>query len=352
MRAPAPMPDCPRPPAARARADAGWRRVPLRRLLLVLVAMAIIAALPFVDWAGLGMALAAADPYWLAMAVIANLAVFPLWVWQWRLLALPGRDVGWPVMAEIVALTAAAKTTLSSIGGGASAVALLVARGELTLIGATSLLAMDQLLVGIAKLAVLALALSIAPLPAPVFTAALVFAALVAALLAALTVLAFGPARLAGIVARRRRLGAWLGNMLGHVSVGLATMRSPQRAALTLALALVKKFTEVAAALAIQLACGIAPSPAAAILSVAAVSLTTAIPVIPGNIGTYAATVFLVYEGLGIPAAPALAAGLLQHGAMLIPSLAIGYGAVALSRLGAGGAAAGEAAQETEQDPA
>lgn len=329
-----PMPDSPHERAAGPAAGARRRgQGAVRPILLAVVALAILAALPFVPWRELGRVLAAADPAWLAVAVAANLAIFPLWVWQWRLLALPGTVVRWPVMFEIVALSAAARSTLSALAGAASAVTLLNLRGRMPLVAATSLLALDQLLVGIAKLAVLALAFSLAPLPAPAVAGTAVFAALVAALFLALAALAWMPARTTALAGGAHPLAGRLLALLERVSAGLGAMRSPLRAGLTVLLALAKKLTEVAAALAVQLACGIEPSLTAAILSVAAVSLTTAVPVIPGNIGTYAATVFLVYEALGIPTAQGLAAGLLQHAVVLVPSILLGYGTMAATRL-------------------
>ena len=58
---------------------------------------------------------------------------------------------------------------------------------------------------------------------------------------------------------------------------------------------------------------------------VATLGLSTMIQVTPANLGVYEATVFFVYRSFDIPAANALAAAVLQHFSVLMPSLGIGY---------------------------
>jgi uncharacterized membrane protein YbhN (UPF0104 family) len=82
---------------------------------------------------------------------------------------------------------------------------------------------------------------------------------------------------------------------------------------------------DVAAIMAIQYACGIPPSAASAVTIVATLGLSTMIQVTPANLGVYEATVFFVYRSFDISAANALAAAVLQHFSVLMPSLGIGY---------------------------
>ena len=137
--------------------------------------------------------------------------------------------------------------------------------------------------------------------------------------------LAHPPAIVGRIAAAERGLLSRLTRFLLQVSASLDAMRDARLAALAVILALAKKALEVAGALAVQIACGIEPNLAAAILAIAAVSVTTTLPVVPGNIGTYPLTVYLVYEAAGIPTPQGLAAGLLQHGCVIIPALLAGY---------------------------
>ena len=77
--------------------------------------------------------------------------------------------------------------------------------------------------------------------------------------------------------------------------------------------------------MAVQYACAIPPSAASAVTIVATLGLSTMIQVTPANLGVYEATVFFVYRSFDIPAANALAAAVLQHFSVLLPSLGIGY---------------------------
>lgn len=302
-----------------------WRRIPVQSLVLVLLSAALIVALPFVPWREFWSALIGSDPLWLLIAVLATLALYPLWTWQWQLLALPYRRVGFDRMLAIVAMSAAAKAALSGIGGTVSAIALLTNRAGLSALAAGSFMALDQLLVGISKLAILALALAIAPIPPEALAAGGVLAVLIVLLLIGLAALAHPPAIIRRAAAVERGLLARLTRFVLQISASLDAMRDARLAALTVFLALAKKALEVAGALAVQIACGIEPNVAAAILAIAAVSVTTTLPVVPGNIGTYPLTVYLVYEAAGIATPQGLAAGLLQHASVILPALLAGY---------------------------
>ncbi|MGE0230430.1 MAG: lysylphosphatidylglycerol synthase transmembrane domain-containing protein [Flavobacteriaceae bacterium] len=302
-----------------------WRRIPVQSILLVLLSVALIAALPFVPWREFWSALIGCDPLWLSLAVLATLALYPLWTWQWQLLALPYQRIEFARMLVIVSISAAAKAALSGIGGTVSALALLTNRAGLPPLAAGSFLALDQLFVGLSKLAILAVALAIAPIPPEALAAGGALAALIVLLLLALTTLAHPPRLVRRAAAAERGMLARLTRFLLKISSSLDAMRDIRLAVLALVLALAKKALEVAGAIAVQIACGIEPSLAAAILAIAAVSVTTTLPVVPGNIGTYPLTVYLVYEAAGIPTAQGLAAGLLQHACVIVPALLAGY---------------------------
>ncbi|HVX80588.1 MAG TPA: lysylphosphatidylglycerol synthase transmembrane domain-containing protein [Devosiaceae bacterium] len=310
----------------------GNRRMAFRALLALLVTAALVFVLFSAPWAELGPALMHADPLWIGVAVAANIAVYPLWVVQWRVLAHPHRDVPKTAMTEIVALSSVANTTLFKALGLASSLMLLVARGGLTPIAASSLLAIDQLLVGLVKAAILLAAVLLLPVPEPVAAGAGGFAVLVAGCAVALLIVARRPELLDGLARARTAWAARLGGILMRFALGLHALRSPLQGISVLLLAFAKKLCEIVAAYAVQRACGIEASPSAALLSVAAVGITTAVPLVPGSLGVYSATAFAVYTFLGIAAGPALAAGLLQHVVEIVPSLAFGYGVLVASR--------------------
>ncbi len=99
-----------------------------------------------------------------------------------------------------------------------------------------------------------------------------------------------------------------------------------------LALAAIKRGLEVAAAFALQLACGISADPVAPILVVAAVSLNTLVPITPANLGTHSAGVFAAFVLVGVPRDMALATGLLHHGLVFVSSGAMALVGLGLSR--------------------
>ncbi|MBZ0217037.1 MAG: flippase-like domain-containing protein, partial [Fimbriimonadaceae bacterium] len=214
----------------------------------------------------------------------------------------------------------------SSAAGIGSSVVLLITRGKLAAAAAASLMAMDQVLVGIVKLLVLILALFLVPeAPENITRGAVAFAALTLLFLGLLLATAFTGNSIGQIRMPPNTIRAIAVAAIFQLSQSLGVLRSPRRAGAALLLALAKKSTEVAAALAVQLSCGIEFSPVAAILVVAAVGLSTAVPIIPGSFGVYTTAVFVVYDSLGVATATALAAGVLQHLVEVIPSLLVGY---------------------------
>ena len=316
----------------KAPARSGWRKLPLRMILAVLVTGFLIVAFAGAPWEEVGRAVFAADPIWLLLAVFSNLLIYPPWVWQWQLLARPSTRISARRMFGIVALCGMGNAAISSIVGTASAIVLLVGRCGMSTMAAASLMVMDQVLVGLAKLAVLALALQVAPVPGVAAQAGLALAGLTLGALALLMFIAyFGPKELKA--APGTGLAGWYAVNIVRLTTSLEVLRRPSLAGAGFALALVKKVTEIGAAYAIAAACGIEPSLELSILVVAAVSLATAVPLVPGSLGVYSATVYLVYEFLGYPAPVALAAGILQHLVELAPALFVGYGTVIASRL-------------------
>ena len=61
------------------------------------------------------------------------------------------------------------------------------------------------------------------------------------------------------------------------------------------------------------------------ILVMAALNLATIFPITPGNFGVYEATVFFIYQYLGIEPEQAIALALTQHLCFLLPLAGTGY---------------------------
>lgn len=311
----APQDDAAQVPSKRSRGLIIGR---VQRLMPVLLILALGAVALLLPWDAVIAALRATHPGWLVVAVLAHLAILPFWVAQWRQLARPFADVPARVMAGVVAQSIAARVTLSGAVGVAAGFLGLTARAGLTPQAAGAVMAADQALAALMKLAVLALAVALLPLP-PVPAGVLLSGAAVLAL-AVLAVL-LGRSRL--------RLPQALDRGLRD----LARIATGGGMAAALALAVVKKGTEVAAAMAVQAACGLHAGWGGALLAVAAVSLSTLLPVMPANLGTHSAAVAGAYVLLGHPAGLAVSAGLVHHATLLVAS-ALVAGAVALAGRG------------------
>jgi uncharacterized protein (TIRG00374 family) len=309
----------------------GGRPLPVRLVVALLATAALLVLLSRAPWSQLLAALGAANPLWLGLAMLASASAFPLWIIQWRALA-GGAAMTVPRMTEVVALSALANATLFKVAGLASAAVLLVGRAGLTAAAAVSVLTLDQLLAGLAKVLVLGLAVMLVPLPAAAVEAMLGFSALVLGLAAIVVLLARRRSTTPALAAPASPAITRVAAFLDRVSDSLAVLRSPGRTGLVLLLAIAKKTAEVMTAYAVQLACGIDASPAAAVLVVAAVGLVTVLPIVPGNLGVFTASVFATYRFLGVDPALALAAGLLLHAVEFLPTLAFGYGALLAGR--------------------
>lgn len=268
---------------------------------------------------------AALDTAWLAIAITLNFAILPLWALEWRLLVPRTFRVSGRRMFGIVAVTASVLNSIPMLAGEISAVALLISRGGLTQGAALSVLAMDQVLVALAKVAVLVAAALTAPIPEWLRTGLLSLGAVLGLALTILSVLAHRWERIQNrLGAGRSAMLRWMGR-LASWGTHLDVLRDHRVAAAVSALALAKKALEVLAVLAIQFAFGMSPSVPVALMVVAALALSTLVPVAPANLGVYEATVYAVYRFTGTSAETALGLALVQHLAFLLPSLATGY---------------------------
>jgi hypothetical protein len=313
--------------------DARRARAWLPVALWVVLTVAVIAAVPGLPWQRAAEQVRRSELAWLVAAILANLLILPLWTAEWRLLAPGTVRVAYARMFEVVAITAAVLNSVPFFAGEASAVALLITRAGLSRGAAVSVLAMDQLLVGLAKLAVLAAAAIYAPLPTWLRAGILSLVVGVAALLAVLVPLAHRwdmlktrllerPSRLREAIARAASWGAHLD-----------AIRDARRVWRLVLLSLAKKSAELLGILAVQMAFGLEPSVAGGLLILAGLAVTTLLPVAPANLGVYEATVFASYRFLGISTETALGLAVVQHLCFLLPALATGYLTLTLRQL-------------------
>src|SRR5205085_9752095 len=102
---------------------------------------------------------------WLVAAVLANAAILVAWSGLWWTAAPRAERPRYRRMFEINALASALMNTLPFLGGHAAALLLLVSRAGMTRSGALTVMSLDQLGEGMAKLAIFAAVALSAPIP-------------------------------------------------------------------------------------------------------------------------------------------------------------------------------------------
>jgi glycosyltransferase 2 family protein len=303
-----------------------------RWLVLVWVALTVALAVTAADlpWRLAAQYARRIHPGWLLASIAANAAILPLWAAEWRLLIPTAFRVTFARMLEVVTVSAAVLNSVPFFAGEASAVALLITRGGLARGAALTVLALDQLMVGLAKLALIVAAALFMPIPAGLRAGVLGLAVAVMALLVVLLPLAHGWASLRDrLLLRPTRVRALMGRVVA-LGQHLDALRTLDRVWRVLALALAKKMAEVAAIVAMQVAFGLDPSLASALLVAAALAITTLVPVAPANLGVYEGTVYAMYRVVGVQPEVAIGIAIVQHLAFLLPPLACGYLALTL----------------------
>lgn len=290
--------------------------------VLVLAALLVVAVRRF-DLAEVLAMLATARPAWVALAVACYLAILPLWALEWCLLVPRDGRPRFMRLLGVIAMTSSVLNTTPMLVGEAAAVVFLVTRAGLARAAALSVLAMDQLVLGVAKVGVLVLAAWLVALPPWMERGLRALSALVALLLVALLAIAWGDRTVASLA---RRLPERAGRALHAVADALAPLRSPWRGGSALVLALLKKLAEMLAIVCIQRAFGVALPFSSAVLVLASLNLATLLPVVPGNIGVYEAVTVLAYGYLGVDAERALGMALVQHACYFAALALPGYG--------------------------
>jgi uncharacterized protein (TIRG00374 family) len=312
-----PPPPPPRPPSS---------------LLIWLLATALIAIVfHAAGWTRVADIGARIDSAWLVMAVCGNLAIQPFAAIQWRLLLPAAQRIRLRRMLSITALSSLAMNTAPALLGHASAVVLLARQPGMCHGTALSVLALEQLTEGIAKIVVLLLLLLILPVPDWMQQAAMVLAGGVALFLIAMIVAAQHHDTLARwtSASNRRSLLAFAARWTNR----LETLRTPRRFLAALLACLGMKLVEGLAIIATQQALGVDLPASTAILILAAAGFGSMLPLAPGNLGTYEAAVFLAYKWLGVSAGDAVALALVQHLAYLAASTGAGYAVLSLRQI-------------------
>lgn len=262
---------------------------------------------------------------WVVIAIVANALILVSWAALWWAVSPREERPSYGVMFEINAMASALMNTMPFLGGHAAAVVLMVKRAGMTRTGALSVMALDQLGEGLAKVSIFLLVAIAAPLPDWMRVGIVTACTAVGGLLLAMVIAAHSHTRIRPpesgkltLVGRGRILAAnWAQRM--------ETLRSVRQSLTALSFAIGTKVAEGAAILAVQYAFGVELSIGSTALVLAAVILGSILPVAPGNVGTYEAGAFLAYRHLGVEPSMAAILAVSSHACFMIPSVGVGY---------------------------
>jgi uncharacterized membrane protein YbhN (UPF0104 family) len=278
-----------------------------------------------IDRAELSAAMSMVKWTWIALALAANGLILVSWAGLWWSVAPDAERPPYRTMFGINAMASALMNTVPFLGGHAAAVVLMVKRAGLSRASALSVMALDQLGEGLAKVLIFLVVALAAPLPAWMRIGVATASAGVGGLLLALVIAAHAHERI------KPRPGArltWMARgriVAAHWAERMETLRSVRRSFSALAFAVGTKVAEGAGLLAVQHAFGVDLSIGSTALVLAAVVLGSILPVAPGNVGTYEAAAIIAYRHLGIDPVLATILALASHICFMIPSVGIGY---------------------------
>jgi len=214
--------------------------------------------------------------------------------------------------------------TIPFPGGHAVGVMALARRAEVGHTVALSVLALDQLMEGFAKIFILTLVAIFVPIPDRMGQAIIVFVVLIG--IFALIMFYLAHKKLS--VPENKETKSFVGKLKKFVSrwsVHLEVLRDFRIFSLGLLLALVMMFAQTLGIWAVQKSLGLDLPTWAPILAMGALNLATVLPITPGNFGVYEGTAFLVYQFCGLAPELALSLALLQHLCFLVPMIGAGY---------------------------
>ena len=265
-------------------------------------------------------------PLWLFLSVAGHFLIFIFWAKQW-VIFLPGKVlVTFKEMFKINALMSTAMNTLPFPGGHAFGVFLLAKKEGVDHSAALSVMSLDQLTEGIAKLTVLLIVSWLTPLPPLIKKGILV---LIVVILIFTSILLYFAFRFHDY--RKIRTGSHATvkeraiDFVSRWGQQLEGLRNIKTFCYGVILAYGMKLGEALAIWSIQKGFDVDLPIWSILLILAALNLTTIIPVAPGNLGVYEATVFFIYQHLGIEPEQAIALALTQHLCFLLPLAGTGY---------------------------
>ncbi|MBT3514882.1 MAG: flippase-like domain-containing protein [Nitrospina sp.] len=266
------------------------------------------------------------EPIWLFIGFAGHFSIFIFWARQWIIFLPMKASVTFKEMFEINALMSTTMNILPFPGGHAFGVFLLAKKKDVGHAAALSVMSLDQLTEGIAKLTVLLIVSYLTPLP-PLMKKGILILILVIFIF--MTVLLYLSLRFQNYkknpITNNETFKEKVIDFVSRWGQHLEGLRNTQTFIYGVILAYGMKLGEASAIWGIQKSFGLELPVWSALLILAALNLTTIIPLAPGNIGVYEATVFFIYQHLGIEPEKAIALAITQHLCYLIPLAGTGY---------------------------
>ncbi len=301
-----------------------------RKLLLTISWLAVTVLFFFcfrhMEWARVWKEIGSLNSSWVALAITINLSVLGFWALQWQVFLPEDYSVSFSRMTEVVALISMTLNTVPFFAGHLLGVVLLWKREQISSAAAVSVMSLDQLSRGLAKVLLFLLLAFFTPTPGWMKNGILLVTIAVLSLFALFYAFArryrdkpLHGEKVAGSVISR------VTDFVGRWARYMEALRSARHFCLGLVLAVAMKGAEATAIWSVQKAFGISLPLWSVLLVLAALSLVTMVPVSPGNLGIYEAVVFFIYQYMGVPPEQALGISLVQHVCYLFPLVGAGY---------------------------
>jgi glycosyltransferase 2 family protein len=292
--------------------------------LWVLAAGIFYLCLQSIDFVQAWNELSKATPSWMFLGFFLNACILGFWSALWYLLLPKKLSIPFVRVFQANSFMSTSCNTIPFPGGHAIGVMALARSTKVGHTVALSVLALDQLMEGFAKIFVLTLVAIFVPLPEIMGQAILVFIVAIGFFASIMFYFAHKkPEAREGqeAVSFTGKVRAFVSRWSAHLEI----LRDIRIFSLGLLLALLMMFTQTLGIWAVQKSLNLDLPVWAPILVMGALNLATVLPITPGNFGIYEGTAFLVYQFCGLSPELALSLALLQHFCFLVPMVGAGY---------------------------
>lgn len=302
-----------------------------KKLLKITLALALTAVLLYwcfhqIQWELFVDSFRQAHLSWIAFAWLASFSIIALNSIQLKFFLPRFEAVSFRRMFPLVAIFSMTVNVVPFWGGHALMIYLLDKREKLSKTVGLSVMTLDQIIEGFAKLFVFGVVVLSGPFPDWMTRGMQAFMALVSVTYLVFFFLSYYYGRRASDALPkhfpwRERLKALFLKWAYHLHV----LRNGKSLLITIALAILMKGMEVLSVYAIQKSFSLSLGWESAFLVVAALSLATTLPLTPGRLGLFEGAAMLTYQYLGLSATEGLALGVMIHVAHTVPLVITGY---------------------------